>query len=133
METRAIDHINIRIPDDRVETALAFYRDALGFEPAKLDQYRAGERTSFAFWLGEDTLLHVRPVEDFKEPSGQNFDHVCLVLDATIETIKDQLQAHGIAINREGEPWGGTGRAPAVYVTDPFGYQLELKSTPSQS
>lgn len=133
MNTRQIDHINIKIPADQLDDALTFYRDVLGFDPVKLDLYRQGERTSFAFRLGETALLHVRPVEDFVPPSGQNLDHICLVLDTGIETIRQRLTDHDITIDREGEPWGATGRAPAVYVTDPFGYQLELKTIASRS
>jgi catechol 2,3-dioxygenase-like lactoylglutathione lyase family enzyme len=128
MQVRHIDHVNIKIPEDRVEDAVAFYRDVFGFEPEKLDAYRAGERTSFAFRLGETSLLHVRPVEDFEPPSGDNYDHFCLVLEAGIEELRDLLDEHGIEIRREGEPFGATGRAPAVYIEDPFGYVLELKA-----
>lgn len=128
METRQIDHVNLKIPEGRVDDARSFYEEVLGFVPVKLDQYMDGERTSFAFRLGPTALLHIRPVTSFEEPRGTNLDHFCLVLDADIETIRQRLDEHDITIDREGEPWGAQGRAPAVYVTDPFGYQLELKS-----
>jgi catechol 2,3-dioxygenase-like lactoylglutathione lyase family enzyme len=130
MDVTQIDHVNIRIPDteEAVETAVQFYRDVLGFEPAKLDRYRAGERTSFAFRMGETAMLHVRPVNDFKEPTQANYDHFCLVLDGGIDEIKQLLAENDVPIRRESEPWGAAGRAPAVYVADPFGYVIELKA-----
>ncbi len=131
MNVTHIDHVNIRIPDtaEAVESSLSFYRGMLGFEPEKLDLYRDGERTSFAFRLGDTSLLHIRPVEDFSRPEQQNYDHFCLVLDASIEEIKTMLVEHDIPVRRESTPWGATGRSAAVYVEDPFGYVLELKET----
>lgn len=130
MDVTHIDHINIRIPDteEALENTVMFYRDVLGFEPKKLDLYRAGERTSFAFRLGDTAMLHIRPVEDFDRPEQENYDHFCLVIDADITDIKSMLAEHDIAIQRESEPWGATGRAPAAYIKDPFGYRIELKA-----
>ncbi|MDY6769111.1 MAG: VOC family protein [Candidatus Nanohaloarchaea archaeon] len=129
MDAERIDHVNLRIPADSVEDAVHFYRDVLGFEPEKLDLYRDGERTSFAFRIADTAMLHVRPVDDFREPGAENYDHLCIVVDTPLDELKQLLEEHGVDIDREGTPWGSTGRAPAVYVTDPFGYTIELKTT----
>lgn len=126
MGARRIDHVNIRIPDDGVDKAVAFYHGVLGFEPAKLDLYRSGERTSFAFRISDEALLHVRPVEEFVEPDGTSYDHCCILVD-DLEEYRHRFQTNDVDILREGTPWGATGRAPAVYVEDPFGYRIELK------
>lgn len=123
MDVDTIDHVNIRIPASGVDDALAFYRDRLGFTPEKLDQYRAGERTSFAFRMGDTTLLHIRPVDDFERPGEENFDHFCIVTP-DFEDARMELED---VTEREGTPWGATGRAPAIYVEDPFGYRIEIK------
>ncbi len=127
MEVERIDHVNIMIPEDGVEAALTFYRDRLGFEPLKLDKYRQGERTSFAFRMGETSMLHVRPKKDFEKPEQKNFDHFCIMVDRTREEVKTVFDEDEIL--REGTPWGPGGRAPAVYVEDPFGYVIEIKET----
>lgn len=131
MNVRAIDHVNVRIPDSGVDQAVEFYTDVLEFEPEQLDAYRAGDRTLFSFRLGDTAVLHIRPVEEFEPPSGSNYDHFALVVDATVEEIKDRLDDAGIEIRRGGNPLGATGRAPAVYVEDPFGYVIELKEAAS--
>jgi hypothetical protein len=42
--------------------------------------------------------------------------------------VKERLAAAGVPVGSELEsPLGATGRAPSVYVEDPFGYRMELK------
>lgn len=128
MNVTHIDHVNIRIPADGVDDAVMFYRDVLGFTPEKLDLYRQGDRTSFAFRLGDTAMLHVRPVDGFEPPTDENYDHLCLIVDEPIDAVKQLLDEHGITIERESTPWGATGRAPAVYIRDPFDYRIEIKT-----
>lgn len=127
MRARAIDHLNLKIPEDRLDEALGFYRDVLGFEPENLIAFREGDRSLFSFRLAESCIIHVRPTEGFEEPTGDNLDHFCLVLEATVDEIRTTLEEAGHEIQRESTPLGATGRNPAVYVEDPFGYVLELK------
>lgn len=127
MKARAIDHVNLRIPDDRIDDALTFYRDALGFETENLDAYREGDRPLFTFRLGETCIIHITPTDTFEVPSGNNFNHVAIVVTASIDAVRDVLADHGIEVERDGTPLGATGKNPAVYVRDPFGYLLELK------
>ena len=127
MRARAIDHVNLRIPDDEVQAALEFYRDALGFEPENLDAYRAGDRSLFSFRLGDSCVVHVRPVDDFEPPSDANFDHFAIVVETTAAAVRERLEDAGVEVVREGNPLGATGRNPAVYARDPFGYLVEFK------
>lgn len=122
-----IDHINIKIPENSLEKALNFYRDLLGFETWKLDEYRKGERTSFFFKVGENSVLNIRPVKDFERPSGKNLDHFCIVKDTDVAELKSEAQSKGFEVLREGTPLGTQGRAPAVYLKDPFSYVIEVK------
>lgn len=130
MDGRAIDHVNIKIPDDRVDDAVEFYQDALGFEPEQLEAYRGGDRTLFSFRISDSAVLHVRPVEpsEFEEPDGSNYDHFAIVLDTDIDEIRDTLDDAGVEVRRTSNPLGATGRNPAAYVEDPFGFVLELKA-----
>ncbi len=126
MKVERIDHVNIRIPKEEVETALKFYRDLLGFQPEKLEKYRDDERTSFAFRAGKTTMVHVRPVEDFQEPEETNFDHYCFITK-DFEIIKEKIEESSTKILRESNPWGSKGRAKAIYIKDPFNYKIEIK------
>ncbi len=130
MDVRAIDHVNLRIPAGGVDRALEFYRDCLGFAIEGLDHYRAGERSFFDVRLTPQHVVHLWPTESFDPPTGENYDHVALVVESDIETVKAELGRADVAIRNEIDaPLGATGRAPAVYVEDPFGYTVELKTS----
>lgn len=127
MDVEAIDHANLHIPEDGVEEAVAFYRDGLGLDVENLDLFRSGEKPFFSVRLAPTHVVHVQPDPEFEAPSGANFDHLALTVSAEFESLKAELDAAAIEVDRELEPLGATGTNPAVYVTDPFGYTLELK------
>lgn len=127
MDARHIDHLNLYIPDDGVDAVRTFYGEKLGFG-IEDSLYEAGEKSFIDVRLSPTAVFHLRPSEDFEAPTSTNFNHVCVVLDEDIEAVKSRLEDAGVEIDREStSPRGATGEAPSVYVTDPFGYQLELK------
>lgn len=128
MHVEAIDHLNLRIPRDRIDEAVGFYGEALGFAVENRTLYEEGEKPFFSFRVNPDSVIHVQPVDEFEAPSGGNFAHVALRFEEDVGAIRDRLATNGIAVDRERRPLGATGVAPAVYVTDPFGYTLELKA-----
>jgi catechol 2,3-dioxygenase-like lactoylglutathione lyase family enzyme len=127
MNVTAIDHVNLRIPESGIETAIEFYQEILGFEPENLTLYNDGEKSFFSFRLTNTSVIHVRPVDDFQPPSGHSYDHVALLIEESVDAVKQELDEADIDIERKSEPLGATGVAPAVYVTDPFGYLIEIK------
>jgi catechol 2,3-dioxygenase-like lactoylglutathione lyase family enzyme len=127
LTVRAIDHVNLRIPLDDTNAAVRFYSDILGFNLENRDRYEAGQKSFFSIRLANESVIHFRPVEDFEPPTEHNFDHVALLIEESIESVKALLAAHDIDVEREGKPLGATGTAPAIYVRDPFGYLLEIK------
>ncbi|ELY72082.1 VOC family protein [Natrinema pallidum] len=127
MDAQRIDHVHLRIPADEIEHAVEFYQGHLGFPLEGFDEYEQGETPIFHFRLTADTIIHVRPTDEFVHPDRENFDHLAIILDENIEDVKQELQDAGVIIEREGTPDGATGEAPAIYVRDPFGYLLELK------
>lgn len=129
MNPANLDHVNLRIPADRVDDVVAFYRDTLGFGLEDLDAYRAGDRPIFSVRLSESSIIHISPSEAFAAPEERNFDHVAIVVEDPIDAVKAQLTDADVEIERESTPRGATGSAPAVYVRDPFGYRIEIKTT----
>jgi catechol 2,3-dioxygenase-like lactoylglutathione lyase family enzyme len=128
VDATAIDHVNLRIPADGMDAALAFYRDSLGFEADRLDAFEAGEKPFFSVRLTPGSVLHLWPDPSFEPPTGTNFDHVAVRLDESLADLRTRLDRAGIDVERSGDPLGATGTGPAVYVEDPFGYRIELKA-----
>lgn len=129
MNVQAIDHVNLRIPEDRIDAAIEFYNGILGFEMENRVLFESGEKSFFSFRLTDTSVVHVRPVDDFERPSGHSYDHVALLVNESVKDVKRQLVNAGVEIERGLEPLGATGVAPAVYVKDPFGYLIEIKET----
>lgn len=128
MDATEIDHIKLRIPADGTDTAIEFYRDALGFGIDGMDLYESGEKPFFSARLAPGAVIHLEPDEGFESPARTAYDHVAVRIDDTIAGIEKELEAAGVEIDRRLDPLGATGVAPAVYITDPFGYRLELKA-----
>ncbi|WP_231189593.1 VOC family protein [Haladaptatus sp. DYF46] len=129
MNVHAIDHVNLKIPKNGIDATTTFYHDVLEFDVENRDRYEAGEKGFFSIRLTDESVIHLRPVTDFKPPSGNSFDHVAFHIEGSIDDIKARLTAHDIDIERESNPLGATGTAPAIYVRDPSGYLLEIKET----
>ena len=133
MDAATIDHVNLRITADGTEAAIDFYRDCLGFVIEGLEQYEADEQSFFDVRLAPEHVLHLRPTDEFEPPSGNGFNHVALLIKDDIAAIKRSLDESDVTIANElDSPLGATGRAPAVYVEDPFGYRIELKTTANE-
>jgi catechol 2,3-dioxygenase-like lactoylglutathione lyase family enzyme len=131
MNAAHLDHVNLHIPKSRVNEAVEFYRDTLGFDMEGLNAYRIGDRSIFSVRLSATSIIHLSPSESFEPPENRNFDHVAIVVKETIGRVKSELADAGISIERESTPKGATGTAPAVYIHDPFGYRLEIKTSQS--
>ena len=128
MDVRSIDHINLRIPEDGVDDAIEFYRDRLGFGIEGLERHREGDQPFFDVRLAPAHVIHLWPTDGFEPPSGDNYNHVALIVEDDIEAVKERLSAAEVPVESElDSPLGATGRAPAVYVRDPFDYRVELK------
>jgi lactoylglutathione lyase len=127
MEVTTIDHVNLRVPTESVAELRAFY-ERLGFEAEGVEELRSGELPFFDVRLDGDHVIHLWPDEGFSEPTGENYDHVALVVDAPIDEVEAELAAAGVEITDTNEaPKGATGWEPSLYVEDPAGYTVELK------
>ena len=130
MDASTIDHVNLRIPPDGIDAAVGFYGNQLGLDIEGVERHKRGEQSFFDVRLAPVYVIHLWSTAEFEPPSGDSFNHVALLVEADIETLKEDLAPSDISITSEHEsPSGATGRTPTVYVEDSFGYQIELKAT----
>jgi catechol 2,3-dioxygenase-like lactoylglutathione lyase family enzyme len=114
-----LDHIVLRVAD--VEKSLAFYIDTLGLEPVRVEEWRRGEVLFPSVRLTPETIIDVFAAER----TGDNLDHFCLViepadLEALAAQFPDARRADGL--------FGAQGYASSLYVHDPDGNTVELRS-----
>ena len=126
-----LDHIVLRVAD--LTKSLGFYCDALGASVEKVQediglwQLRAG--TSLIDLIPLAGTLGARGGKG-PGPEGRNLDHFALEIAPFDEDkIHAHLVHHGIAILEEGARYGAGGVGPAIYIRDPDGNIVELKSS----
>ena len=130
-EIAAIDHIVLRT--DNMDAMLAFYTGVLGCPVERetspdvgLVQLRAGSAL-IDIVRADSTLGRMGG----GPPSGSenNLDHFCLQLKQISEDdIRTHLESHGITVGDFASRYGAQGQGMSVYITDPDGNVVELRS-----
>jgi catechol 2,3-dioxygenase-like lactoylglutathione lyase family enzyme len=131
MEIAALDHIVLRT--SKLPEMLAFYCDLLGCSIERetspelgLVQLRAGNALIDLVTVdGELGRKGGGP----PTRSANNLDHFCLRLKPVSEAaIEARLRAHGIEPGRFEKRYGAEGFGNSVYIEDPEGNTVELRS-----
>lgn len=107
-----------------MDASLAFYVDALGLLPERVDLYRQ-KKVSFVSVRAGDTLIDLFPA-DALPPKGP--PHFCLTYDIPMTAIQDQLRRFKIAATEPGQRYGAKGTGLSVYIHDPDGHTIELRT-----
>src|SRR5262245_23164413 len=114
-----LDHVVFRCAD--IEKSLTFFTDDLGLAAERVDEWRRGDAPFPSVRITPTTIIDLFG----GGPSGTNVDHVCLViepadLDAITSSFPDAQRADHL--------FGAQGYASSVYVRDPDGNTIELRS-----
>jgi len=121
-----LDHIVLRVAD--VERSLAWYQGRLGLVGERVDEWRRGDAPFPSLRIDPSTLIDLLA----GAPSGDNLDHLCLVLDPGGGVDLDALAASGdFDVVGDGPIdglFGARGYARSLYVRDPDGTVVELRS-----
>lgn len=122
-----MDHIVLHTPD--IEHSLSFYRDVLGMELLRVDEWRSGQIRFPSARINIGTIIDLLPVN-----SGSNFSelqtlaHFCLVVEpGGLSDAKKTIEAAGITIDIEARRWGARGYADSFYFQSPEEVQIELR------
>lgn len=130
-EIAGIDHIVLRT--SKLAAMLEFYCDVLKCtveretsEELGLTQLRAG--SALIDLVTVDGKLG-RMGGEAPSTSGNNLDHFCLQLKAISESdIKQHLESHGVDVGEFDERYGAQGFGQSIYIQDPEGNTVELRS-----
>ena len=121
MRAVGIDHVVYTVAD--VEATTAWWRDRLGAEIERLDEWRAGEALFVSARLSPTTIIDIMA----GARSGVNVDHVALLLD---DADLDELAVNG-GFDVDTGPHdlsGAQGTGRGLYVFDPDGNRVELRT-----
>ncbi|WP_448566862.1 VOC family protein [Thalassotalea ganghwensis] len=130
-----IDHIVLRT--DKLDEMLSFYCDVLGCDVERetddelgLTQLRAGN--ALIDLVDIDGKLG-RQGGQAPTKKNNNLDHFCLQLAPVSEQeIEHHLTQHGISVPKFERRYGAQGYGLSVYINDPQGNTVELRSHTSQ-
>ncbi len=115
-----LDHVVLNVAD--VERSVAWYRDELGLEPVRLEEWRRGEVLFPSLRVDEGTIVDLLQAER----TGQNVDHVCLVIEPTdLEALKSSGRFE--VVDGPARRFGARGDGTSLYVLDPDGNLVELR------
>jgi glyoxylase I family protein len=127
-----IDHIVLRVRD--LPRALEFYCGTLGCtvereQPALgLTQLRAGG--SLIDLVTADGPLGGRATP--AGAAGPNLEHFCLGIAPFEErALRAHLASRGVVAGESAARYGAQGEGPSIYLEDPEGNRIELKSAPA--
>ncbi len=123
-----LDHIVLMVRD--IERSLAFYQEALGLTPERVDQWRRGEVSFPSLRINESTIIDLVQAPADPPSAYPNLAHFCLVTGADdLAGIARRLEAAGVKI--ETGPVvrsGARGDGASLYFSDPDGNVIELRT-----
>ena len=124
-----LDHVVLLVGD--IEIARRFYCEVVGCSvDRELAQYgmlqlRAGASLIDLVDIGSEAGAWGRP----PVAGGRNMDHICIATAGfEPDQLRKHLAAHRVEVVEEGVRYGATGEGYSIYLKDPFGNQIELKS-----
>lgn len=121
MRVHELDHIVLTTPD--VERSLAFYAELLGLPGVRVEQWRAGEVPFPSVRINDGTIIDLQ----HGQRSGENMDHLCLVVDPDdVDAVASDPRFD--VLTGPVRRFGARGDGRSVYVRDPDGNTVELRS-----
>jgi catechol 2,3-dioxygenase-like lactoylglutathione lyase family enzyme len=120
MRVTGVDHLVLTVTD--AERSVAWYRDILGLEPLRLDEWRRGEVLFASLRVNDTTIIDVLQ----GERSGTNVDHVAFVVEPC--DLEAWCSDRGLEIEMGPlELFGARGQGYGVYTRDPDGNRVEVR------
>jgi glyoxylase I family protein len=116
-----MDHVVLKVRDP--EVSVRWYSEVLGLVPERLEEWRNKEVLFVSVRLDATTIIDLFEAE----PDGVNVDHVALVVDdVDLQAVADSGLVEVVA--GPAELWGAQGQGTGLYVKDPDGHVVELRT-----
>jgi methylmalonyl-CoA/ethylmalonyl-CoA epimerase len=133
---KRIDHVAIVVED--IETALGFWRDALGLEVTHVEDVPEQAAVVAFLPMGNSSVELVQPTQEssgtaqFLKKRGPGVHHLCFEVDDLEGTLR-QLQDRRIRLINEQPVIGTEGKRIAfIHPSAAYGVLVELYQTPRQ-
>lgn len=122
MRIIGLDHIVLNCSD--VSRSLEWYREVLGLEGERVEEWRRGEAPFPSVRVDAGTIVDLFESSDRGE--GENLDHFCLVMPET--DWHDMVDGGSVEVLRgPANVFGARGMGESVYTKDPDGNTVELR------
>lgn len=121
MKPVALDHVVLHVADAR--RSLDWYAQRIGLEPLRVDEWERGEVLFPSLRIDDSTIIDLLE----GDRTGENMNHLCLVVE---DVDLDGVATSG-EFDAQGPPavlWGARGDGRSVYVKDPDGNTVELRT-----
>ena len=119
---QAMDHLVLVVAD--VERSVAWYRDTLGLEVLRYDEWKAGTVYFPSVRIDPHTIIDL--VAGERGAGRGNVDHFCLVIDETdLAALRDSGRFD--VVEGPVTRWGARGDGLSLYVRDPDANVVELR------
>lgn len=127
----SLDHLVLVVDD--VERSVQWYRDHLGLDAERLDQWRAGTAPFVSLRVDPSTVLDLVQRDPVKHGTSTgvqpsvNVDHTAFVtdragFDAFCERHRGNIEMGPRSL------FGARGMGDGVYVRDPDGHRVEVRT-----
>lgn len=123
MKIIGVDHVVLRVRD--VAASAAWYHERLGLGVERLEEWRSGTSPFVSLRIDATTIIDL--IEG--EFEGVNVDHIALVVDDV--DLAEIVATGDWDVEMGPTPLSGAqGRGTGVYLRDPDGHRLELRTYP---
>ncbi len=123
LKVTGIDHVVLNVSDAR--RSLAWWCERLGAEALRVEEWEAGEVLFPSVRLDDRTIIDL-----FEAPrDGTNVDHLCVVVEgADLARVAESGEFD--VLGPPAALFGAQGTGTGLYVRDPDGNVVELRTYP---
>jgi len=128
----AIDHLTLNV--ESADVCVRFYSDVIGLARENYDEWKDGKAKFPSVRINPYNMIHFFPPDMWEDMgdlicSPGKANHVCLAMEPNEwEPMLKRLEEHNVKINGPFTMTGSRGKGTSIYIVDPEGFTIELKT-----